>query len=220
MRSFPPLPFARDSLDTYFTLALAQRPELAQATAGLAARDALVDVARSGFYPKLFLVVQSRVSFAEGRFRQPNPYVGDPFQGRSVRAGVGLRQQLNFFQTRARVEQAEAERSQVQYQLEGARQLVLFEVEQAYRDLIVAEAALDAQQEALRLSKEWLQSESINFDLGLGDTENLIDAVRANLELQASYYEAVQRYNVAVLRLLQAAGVLADRAESGILVEQ
>ena len=97
-----PVPFTRDSLDVYTALALANRPELAQARAGLAARGALVEVARSDYYPKLFLSVSSSYSYAAGRERQPNPYVGDSFVGRSLRTGVGLRQQLNFFQTRAR----------------------------------------------------------------------------------------------------------------------
>ena len=144
--------------------------------------------------------------------------MSDPFLGRGIRAGLGVRQELNFVQTRARVEQAEAERNQVRYQQEAAQQLVLFEVEEAYRNVIIAEAALRAQDESLTISERWLRDEYINFDLELGDTENLVDAVRANLELRAAYSEAVQRYNVAVLRLLEATGTLTARAQDGMFV--
>lgn len=218
-RLLEPIAYSRDSLSTYLEDALRYRPELAKADAGLAARTALVQVARSEFYPKLFLAASARISLAEGRIRQPNPYISDPFVGRSVRAGVGLRQRLNFAQTRARVDQAEAEREEVLQQQSAARQLVQFEVEEAYNNLVIAEAALEAQRESLRLSKEWLHTETVNFDLGFGDTENLVDAVRTNLELEASYYDSVNRYNVAVLRLLAAAGTLADAARNGTLVE-
>jgi outer membrane protein TolC len=214
-----PIDFTPDSLEAYFALALERRPEIQQARAGVAAREALVDVARSDYYPKLFLGVTARYAFAEGRYRQDSPYISDSFLSNSVRAGFGLRQQLNFIQTRMQVEQAQAERDEVQYQLEGARQLVLVEVEDAYRNLIIAEAALEAEDEALTISNEWLRVEQINFDLDLGDTENLVRAVRAQLEQEAAYYQAVQRYNVAVLRLLRATGVLASRAESGTLVD-
>lgn len=214
-----PLPFEADSLETYFEMALQNRPEVQQAQAGLAAREALVRVARSDFYPKLFVGLQGNYRFAEGRIRQPNPYIRDTYLGGSVRAGAGTRMQLNFAQTRAKVEQAKAEREEVRHQRDGARQLALFEVEEAFRNLRIARAALVAQTEALTISREWLRVEQINFDLDLGDTENLVDAVRAQLAQEASYYEAVQRYNVAVLRLLKASGVLADRAESGTLVE-
>ena len=218
-RVLMPLDFQRDSLENYLELGLQNRPELAQATAGIAARSALVEVARSDYYPKLFMVASGRISLAEGRIRQPNPYISDPYVGRAFRAGFGLRQALNFAQTRARVDQAEAEREEVVQQMQAAEQLVQFEIEEAYNNLIIAEAALEAQNESLRLSNEWLQTESINFDLGLGDTENLVDAVRTNLELEVAYFDAVNRYNVSVLRLLNASGILTRVVGSGTLVE-
>lgn len=214
-----PLPFTPEPLETYFDLALQVRPEQHQAAAGLAARQALVDVARSALYPKLFVGARYRLSVTPGRYRQPNPYISDGLRGSSLRAGVGLRMNLNVAQTRARIEQAEAERDEVRYQGEAARQLILFSVEEAYRNLTIAQAALVAQEEALLQSKEWLRTEQINFDLDLGDTENLVKAVRANLELQAARHEAAYRHNVAVLRLLRAAGLLIDAAQSGTLVD-
>ena len=214
-----PLPFVPEPLDRYFDLAMEHRPELAQARAGLAARDALVRVARSHYYPKLFFGFSTSISYTPSRVRQPNPYISDGFRRSSARTGFGFRQKLNFAQTRAQVAQARAEREQVRYQMEGAEQLVLFEVEKAYRDLLVAQAAFMAQDSSLVISKEWLRVEYINFDLDLGDTENLLKAVQANLELEARYYEAVQRYNIAVLRLMNAVGILVRRVESGTLVE-
>ena len=214
-----PLPFVLDSLDVYFGMAMDNRPELAQAKAGLMARSALVDVARSDFYPKLFFGVNAGVSLADGRFRQPSPYVGDAFRGRSFQAGFGIRQSLNFSQTKAKVEQAKAEFNQVKYQEEAANLLILFEVEESYRNFIVEKAALEAQEESLRLSREWLLTEMNNFEFDLGDTENLVRAVQTSLQLEAAYFEAVQRHNVAVLRLLDACGVLIKQSTGGTFVE-
>lgn len=205
-----PIPFELDSLQYYQALALENRPEIQQAQAGVEARTSLVRVARSDYYPKLFLGIESRITLSEGRYRQPNPYVSDPFRGRSLRAGLGLRLPLNFAQTKAKVEQSRAELHEVEHQLTAARQLVLFEVEEAYRNVIIAKAAVEAQDEALTISQEWLRAEQINFDLDLGDTENLVKAVQASLELEASYYEEVRRYNVAVLRLLAATGTVTE----------
>ena len=214
-----PFNFELQPLATYLERGLANRPEIDQARAGLQARQAQVEIARSDYYPKLFLQVSGSASYAAGRYRQPSAYVGDPFNGRSLRAGFGFRQKLNFLQTEAKVDQAEAERNEVRYQQEAARQLVLFEVEEAYRSVITAEGALEAQDKSLQISKEWLRTEEINFDLALGDTENLIDAVRANLQVQVSYYESVKQYNLAVLRLLRTTGTLTRRAKSGMLVD-
>lgn len=214
-----PIALRIESLDHYLDLAIAGRPEPAQAEAGIAARQALVSVARSAYLPKLFLGVQGRFSSADGRYRQYNAFVGDPFLSRSIRAGFGLRMDLNVRQTRARVEQARAQLGEVVHQSEAARQLVMIEVESAWRTVRVRQAAVTAAEESLHLSKEWLRTEQINFDYDLGDTENLVDAVRANLELQAARHQAVYDYNVAVLHLLAAAGLL-DRAEAfGIILD-
>ncbi len=210
-----PVAFGRDSLGAYQRLALARRPELRQAEAGLRARAALVRVAKSDYYPKLFVGGTARGRYAAGREQQRNPFVSDPYLGSSVRFGVGVRQNLTFLQTRAKVQQAEAQRDEVRFQREAAAQLVLFEVEQAYRRLVIAEAALAARDEAVRIAGEWLRTEQINFDLALGDVDDLIAAVRADLEGRAARLDAVQAYNVAVLRLLHATGTLAERVARG-----
>ncbi len=217
-RFLEPIDLRLDSLEVYIQRALARRPEIDQATAGIRALDALVEVARSDYYPKLFFRASGSLSYAAGRYRQESAYISEPFLGRGTRTGFGIRQNLNFFQTQARVEQARAERNAVRYQKEAAAQLIRFETEEAYRRLLIARGDVEARDEQLRLSDEWLRTEQINFDLNLGDTENLVDAVRQNLELQAAYYEAVRNYNVAVLRLLRATGVLADPAEVGTLL--
>lgn len=213
------LSFEDQPLEHYLELALGERPEVAQAEAGLAARQAQVEVARSDYYPKLFLGISSNARFAEGRQRQRNPFVSDPYQGRSLEAGLGLQLNLNYFQTRAEVDQARAEERQVSHQLEGARQLVQFEVEEAYREQQSASATLEARREALRLSRQWLREEQIDFDLDIGDPRTLIDAVEANLQQQIQYNEALQRYNLSVLRLHRQAGVLVQELQAGTLVD-
>ena len=214
-----PIPFVLDSLATYLDAGLEHRPEIDRALAGLATREAQIQVARSGYYPKIFLGIDMGITLAQGRIRQPTPYVGDPYRGRSIRAGIGLRLPLNMAQTRAKVEQARAERNEVHHQLAAVRRLILFEVESAYRNVLVTRTSMEAHREALNISKEWLRTEQINFDLDLGDTENLVDAVRSNLELEASYYEQVRTYDVAVLRLHAATGMPGRRIPGRVLPE-
>lgn len=216
------LPFTvhSDSLDHYVELGLKNRPEVDQAAAGVRAREALVDVARSEYYPKIG--VQASLSQGVTLPPRPNPenaFVGDSFMGTGTRTGLGLELNLNFDQTSARVEQAEAELSEVEHQQTAARQLVRFEVEEAYRNLLIAKAAVESRDRATTISGEWLRTEQIDFDLGFGDTENLVKAVRASLEAEARHVEAIKRYNVAVLTLLQATGTLTDRIENGTLVD-
>jgi outer membrane protein TolC len=139
--------------------------------------------------------------------------------GTGTRTGLGLELNLNFGQTAARVEQAQAELNEVEHQQTAARQLVRFEVEEAYRNLLIAKTAVESRDRSTTIAGEWLRTEQIDFDLGFGDTENLVKAVRASLEAEARYVEAVKQYNVAVLRLLRATGTLTDRVQNGTLVD-
>jgi len=206
-------------LEHYQALARAYRAELAQVTAGLMARTELVGVAKSEYFPKLFIAANATYSYAANRFRQSNPYVGDPLLARSIRAGVGIRQKLNFSQTRAQVERAQYEEAILQSQGEALYQVILFEVEAAYRNVLITEAAVTANAEALRLSKNWLRSEQVNFDLGIGDSQNLVRVVKRNLETLLQDFRARFAYNVAVLRLLASTGTLEASLENGIFVE-
>jgi len=144
--------------------------------------------------------------------------VSDPFLSRKLQVGFGFRQNLNFAQTRAKVRQAEAEASEVRFQSDAARQLVLFEVEEAYRNVIIAKAAVSAREGALQISKDWLRMEQVNFDLDIGDTENLVKAVRDNLSLRAARQDAVYKYNMSVIRLLGKTGTLIQSLKAGTLV--
>ena len=213
-----PIEINLKSLEEWQALALAERPELVGITAGVQARASLVEVARSDYFPKLFLGLSGKWAYAAGRERQRNPYVSDPFLSRGVQAGFAVRQNLNFSQTRAKVRQAEAQHAEVRSQQEGLRQLVLFEVEEAYRRVLIAQAAVSAREEALLISKRWLRDEQINFDLDLGDTENLVRAVRDNLSLQAQREQAVFEFNRALIRLWRKAGYLKTALGDGTLL--
>jgi outer membrane protein TolC len=209
-----------DSLDHYVRLGLQNRPEVEQARAGVEAREALVDVARSDYYPKL--AAQASISQSITLPERPNPdnaFVGDSFMGTGTRTGLGLQLDLNFGQTKAKVEQAKAQLSEVEHQQRAARQLVQFEVEEAYRNLLIAKTAVESRDNSTTIAGEWLRTEQINFDLGFADTENLVKAVRADLEARARYAEAVKAYNVAVLKLLRATGTLTDRVQNGTLID-
>ena len=209
-----------DSLDYYIRRALQNRPEVDQAEAGIEAHEALVDVAKSDYYPKIGVQASLSQSVTiPGRPNPDNAFVGDSFMGTGTRTGIGIQQNLNFGQTQARVEQAQAELDAVKHQRTAARQLVRVEVEEAYRSLLTAKTDVESRDRSTTISGEWLRTEQVNFDLDLGDTEDLVKAVRADLEAKARYLEAVKQYNVAVLKLLRTTGTLVDRARNGTLLE-
>ena len=205
------------ALEDLQRLGLSTRSELAQASSALDARMAQADVARALTRPQLFVGLSANYGAAANRDWVPNPYVSDPFLRRSVRVGFGIRQSLDFDGNKARIDRARARVAEVSAIQRAAEQVVLAEVEEAYRSVLIAHETLTRREEALTLSKEWLRTEQINFDLMLGDIANLVKAVKANLELRAAHIEAIQQYNQRVLALYHATGMLAQQAEANLL---
>lgn len=214
-----PVGFELRPLSYYVNVAMKNRPQIKQAEAGVEARAALLEVERSNYYPKLFIGGRFGGRYAYGRPNQENPYVTDNFIGSTTEAAFSIRQDLSFHTTRANVEQAEAELAGVRAQARAARQLVPFEVEEAWRNVVSAKGALESRDRAFDLSKEWERTEQTNYDLGFGSVDNLTSAIQARLQSQIAYYEAVRSYNVAVMRLLRVIGLLNEPEQVGTLVE-
>ena len=61
--------------------------------------------------------------------------------------------------------------------------------------------------EALNVSNEWLRMEQIDYDLGFGDVEKLIDAVKSTLELEVELRQRIYDFNVTVGKLNKASGL-------------
>jgi outer membrane protein TolC len=203
----------------YVDVAMENRPQLQQAEAGVKARTALLEVERSSYYPKLFIGGRFGQRYAYGRPNQESAYIGENFIGSTTEAAFSIRQDLSFHTIRAQVEQAEAELAEVRAQARGARQLIPFEVEEAWRSLVSAKGALQAQDKAFDISKEWERFEQTQYDLGFGSVDNLTSALQARLQSQIAYYEAVRDYNVAVMELLRVTGLLNEPEQVGTLVD-
>jgi outer membrane protein TolC len=215
-----PVGFEVRPLSHYVDVALENRPQIQQAEAGVEARTALVEVERSNYYPKLFIGGRFGQRYAYGRPNQESAYIGENFVGSTTEAAFSIRQDLSFLTTRANVEQAEAELAEVRAQRRAARQLVPFEVEEAWRSLVSAKGALQARNQAFGISQEWERFEQTQYDLGFGSTDNLTSALQARLQSQIAYYEAVRDYNVAVMKLLRVTGLLNEPQQVGTLVER
>ena len=95
----------------YLEQAGLQRPDMAQLDAGLAARQARVDAARSAYYPSVFLAGGVRYSRAPTRDSQESPFARDDFNYFAGGAALGLRWQLDVWMTHAKVDERLAELS-------------------------------------------------------------------------------------------------------------
>ena len=195
-----------EPLEVYVARALKDRPEMRQLAAGMEARRAQVSLARSDYYPQVFLTGGGKLGYAPNRDRQSGPFVRDDFNVRQAGAVIGLRQSLSFGVTRARVASAQAEYQKTLAAEKGVRDGIALEVERAYRDLAEAGANVESGERALKASRSWMVAARDAFNAGLGESRELVDAFKAYGEMRVEYFRAIFEYNRAAALLDKAAG--------------
>jgi len=201
-----PVEVELDSLETYLDAAVRNRPELSQLRAGIAARRSLVEAEERDRWPTLFAAAEFRINRAPSRFDPENPFWRD--ETNFTRGGLllGFEWEMNFLQHRneAQVSRLEARRLEAQ---EGPLQeRIRQEVRSAYLQARRARGDVEAGEEALQASENWLRAELQTYDMGLGDVEELIDAFRANAEMRTEQLENIAAFNNAVAELSRQVG--------------
>jgi outer membrane protein TolC len=199
-------PFELKPLEDYINLIFQHRPEWKQVEAGVTSRKALLEAEKSNYYPTFFLAGGVQYGVAPNRDRQTNPFVNDEFNFFRGGFALGLRWDLNFLTTKAKIHQAEAELAKVQDDLDNARLGLPLEVTRAYLDVKTAHENIETASEGRKASRSLLLLTLTNFKLGIGDPKDLFEALALFARMSSTYYQAIHTLNLALARLSFAVG--------------
>jgi outer membrane protein len=186
--------------------AVRQRPDVAALDQAIAARGAEVKAAQAAQLPQIFLGGTFAYSYAPNHDIQTNPFVGDYFNTLGGGVALGLRQDLAFPLLRAQADKARAERATLQRQREGLAHLVEVQVESAVSDVKAAAERFGAAKDALKAGKAWFRSVGLDFEAGVAEGKDLLDAYGAYVEGQIEQAQATYELVLARARLDQATG--------------
>lgn len=202
-----PLPYQLMDFGYYQQMALANRPELRAAEAG---RDALRnarDAVRAQQFPLVFLGITGSYANTPNRPRQTNPFIINSTNYATAGIGFGIRQNLNFSTIRTNLQRADIEYRRVS-DLENALQDgIILELNDAYREAVVADRRVQQVRESLSIARNWVRNEQLNYDIGFGDVEDLLDALQKELELRFELNQYTFELNKKIAELLKASGL-------------
>jgi outer membrane protein TolC len=167
------------SLERALELAEGHRPELTAITAGIAAREAEVFIRERSYYPDLGLAGFYDVRYTSSATRQTNPFAFDRFNDRVVGLGLVMRGTFDIPIKDAQLEQAHAELDKLRAQEKQLRAGIRLEVTKAHGDLVSAWTRAKAFGEAEKNARRWVTAAFAAFDLGTGETRDLVDAFTA-----------------------------------------
>ncbi len=184
-----------------------QRPDLRALDQALAARDGEVRAAEGAMKPQLFIAGTFSWAYAPNRTPQFNPWVQDDFNHVGGGVALGLRQDLAFPLLFAQAGKARAERETLRRQRDGLARLVRQQVEAAVAEVQAARERLLAAMAALTSGKAWFRSAGLDFEAGVGEPKDLLEAYAGYVELQVDQQQAAYDLVVTRARLEQVSGV-------------
>lgn len=193
-------------LSHYLSAARIHRPEVNMARAGVLAREAQLRLERARYYPDLGLGLDAGWAQAPEVTDQLNPFVRDPGNYLRYGAALGLRWKLDFLPQSARNDEAAAKLEEMRATERFALGGVGLEVERAYLEAQDARRRLRAFSEASEWARRWLITVQQGIDVGIYDTDEVIQPAKEYALKRFSELSATFDYNLALSRLALASG--------------
>lgn len=196
-----------DDLRNYVKKAVELRPEFIQLKEGLNAKNALINVEKSNFYPQLFVGLKASIADASNRDRVTNPFIYDYFSHSYGAAFLGLKWSIDFGITKGKVKEAQAEYYKLLEKKRFADEAIPLQVRKAYLDLEEAKKNIPETENGFKNAKKWLVAAVANFDLGIGEAKEIADAAIAYAQIKADYLRSLFNQRLAFANLSYATGI-------------
>ncbi|MBN8225937.1 TolC family protein [Corallococcus macrosporus] len=195
-------------LETALKQANERRPELKAIAAGIIAREQEVIIRERSYYPDLGLAGYYDVRWTSSATRQRSPFAYDPFNDRTAGLGLVIRGTFDIPIKDAQLEQARAELDKMHAQELTLKAGIRLEVTQVQSQLAAAYARAKSFTEAERNAKRWATAAYAAFDLGTGDTRELVDAFTALAQASAERGKSWHDVRVGLASLARVTGAV------------
>jgi outer membrane protein TolC len=182
------------------------RPELKAIAAGLAAREQEVKIREAMYYPDFGIAGFFKWRWTTSATRQYSPFAYDPYNELNAGVGLVMRYQWDFPQKGIHLEQARAEYEKMEHQRDLLGAAVRLEIEKAYGETELALSRAARQGEAEKQARRWATSAFAAFELGTGDTRELVDSFTAYAQASALKVQALYDLQLGLRTLTRSVG--------------
>jgi outer membrane protein TolC len=193
-------------IENYEDVAEKARPELQEAKAGLAAREAQTRLAESNFFPNIGLGLQVGFAAAPEIDDQLNPFVVDPANYFHYGAAIVFQWNLDFLPKSAQLRQAEAQLTEMRATQSFAEGGVKSEIELAYADVVAFKKQREAYEKAVKTNKKWLIRVQQGIDVGTIEDKELLEPAKQYALNRFNLLNSTMELDVAMAKLARATG--------------
>lgn len=207
IRFLDPVSSDIEPIDFYQNAAFNNRPELEALRMGAKATETYITSLKKQNLPGLYLAGYINFANTPNRPRQSNPFIQNNTNLFNGGFGFTIRQKLNFFSMKANIERSKIELKKVSFAQDAAKDGILLEVNNNYRAASLADVKVEQTDKALVTSKRWLRQEQLDYDFGMGEVKDMIDAMKKELELKLQLKQRIFEYNSSLAKLNKSAGI-------------
>lgn len=203
------MPEPRGQLEPTETLleqALTHRPELRAVEAGVGAREQEVLIRERMYYPDFGIVGFARWVWTTSATRQRSPFAYDPYNDLSAGMALVSRYTWDFPQKSALLAAARAELDKMKAQRDLLKAGVRLELEKAHGEVQSALVRVEKQTQAEKSARRWATAAFAAFDLGTGDTRDLVESFTALASASAQRAQALHDVQLGLKGLSRAVG--------------
>ncbi len=203
--------FKPPTLEQALTLAEQHRPELVAIQAGITAREQEVVIRERAYYPDLGLVGFARFAYTTNATPQRSPFAYDPYNERTAGIGLAARGTFDIPMKNAQLDQARAELDKLKAQQRLLQSAIRLEVTKVHGDLVTALDKTQALTDAEKNARRWATAAYAAFDLGTGDTREMVDAFTALAQASADKAKSWFDVRVGIAALSRVTGTASAR---------
>ncbi|MEW6430994.1 MAG: TolC family protein [Myxococcota bacterium] len=197
-------------VETLFAMAEQFRPELKAIAAGIGAREQEVLIRERMFYPDLGIAGFFRWAWTTNATRQYSPFAYDPYNDLSAGLFLVASYKWDFPQKSAQLAQSRAELHKLQHQRDLLAAAVRLEIEKAWGDTQAGLVRSGKLAQAERDARRWATAAFTAFDIGTGDTRELVDAFTAYATSSLQHAQADYDVKIGLRTLARAVGTRVD----------
>ncbi|MGC8926874.1 MAG: TolC family protein [Myxococcota bacterium] len=145
-------------------------------------KKAMEDIARAqkmAYLPDIFIGGGLRFSHSNFEFDKTNPWIRDDFNYFGFAVGIGAKINLEIGIKYGKEIQTYAQFMKYQYLEEALIDAIELQTKKLYEEYNEAKNNFETYLKGEKAAKKWLTTETMNYNIGLGDTKGLIDALVA-----------------------------------------
>lgn len=199
-------------LEAYMETALSHRPDVKLVEVGLESRRKQYQLEKRRFFPDVGVGAYVEVGRTIGEVVgiTTTDDWSDPLE--FSRAGIGMRVEGKFdvHGQAARVKKARSDYYKASLEHYMAKDGITLEVRKVYMEALTGLDNVRRADKAQKYSRQLMFLTQSNYELGVGEEDEYIDALQLVLLSRGQYFEAVFNYNVALAILDEKAGIIPE----------